>query len=335
MFNKDEFLSIREISKSFEEIGPRVLNNITFDVEEGSVFALVGESGCGKTTLLKIIAGLEDATAGEVIYKGNKVLGPSSKLVPGHIGIKMVFQDSALQPNFTVQENILYQLKHFNNGYKSDRLEGVINTCGLDKLRHRLPRQLSGGQKQRAAIATALADEPPLLLLDEPFSNLDPINKFEIQNIMLDLVRISNTTVVLVTHDIEDAYHLASNICLLSNGEMLQIGTPKTLYQKPVSPQAARLTGMVNFWPSDLEGISISTRGSYLAGIRPEQITFCKENDKISDGTVISHKFMGSYYLSYVKVSEEFRLFVSSTEALLKPGQKVYLNFDPKTVIKF
>lgn len=209
--------------------GKTVLNNINFSVKKGEILAVVGESGVGKSTLLNIIAGLMEPNTGEIIFENKVLEGPKSKLIAGHLEIKLVAQDYKLNPNFTVYENIAYSLRTYTKAFQNERVSELLAAFGIVDLREKLPKQISGGEKQRTAIAKAIADVPKVLLLDEPFSNLDNINKQKLKQSMSQLIRNEGIACIFVTHDLLDALQVADEIGVLFEGKLLEIIPAKSL----------------------------------------------------------------------------------------------------------
>ncbi len=200
-----------------------VLKNISFGVNGGEVLAIVGESGAGKSTLLNTIAGFIDANRGEVLLEETKVDGPSNKLIAGHSNIKLVAQDYKLNPNFTVRENIVYAIRNYTKEFQTERLNELLSLFRITEIAEKLPKNISGGEKQRTAIAKAIADVPKVLLLDEPFSNLDNINKRKLKLALAQLIKNKDIACVFVTHDLLDAINFANRIGFIKEGHLLEI----------------------------------------------------------------------------------------------------------------
>lgn len=213
----------------------------------GQILCILGESGCGKTSLLKAIRGFMDRDAGEIYFQDERVYNKSEKLVPGTKGIAIVHQDFQLEPGFTVYDNIKHHLIQYKLEYQHAKTEEIIELCNLTQLRDKTSKQLSGGQKQKVALAKALIGEPPLLLLDEPFSNLDNISKTEFKKILKNIVNKLNVAMLFVTHDSKDALTFSDEIMVIQNGTVIQKGTPSELVQNPPSLYAAQLLGLTNF----------------------------------------------------------------------------------------
>ena len=224
-------LSIQNITKTFDNGKVVALNNVSFDLKTGNVLAVVGESGSGKTTLIRIIAGLEVLDAGSVSLRDTVVISENIFVAPEKRRVGMVFQDYALFPHMTVFKNIAYGLSKSDD--KKQRVQEVLDLVGLPDVAKRYPHELSGGQQQRIALARALAPKPELLILDEPFSNLDALLRAQIREEISSIVRKTNTTAIFVTHDIKDALAISDEIMVLQNGDIMQYGKTTDVADNP------------------------------------------------------------------------------------------------------
>lgn len=214
-------LDIKNLNHYFED--KPVLTNINFSVKKGETLAIIGESGAGKSTLLQLISGLVDIQKGEILLNGRPVEGPSKKLIAGHPEIKLVAQDFRLNPNFSVEENIKYPLRQYTKVYQQERTFSLMAQLGISEIAQNLPKNTSGGEKQRTAIAKALAEPPNLLLLDEPFSNLDNLNKNKLKSMLSALIKLEKMACIFVTHDLLDAIQMATNVAILHHSMLLEI----------------------------------------------------------------------------------------------------------------
>jgi len=239
-------LSIEGLTKRYARGAAPAVGGVDLKVERGEIVAVVGESGCGKSTLLRLIAGLEIPDAGEVRIAGRAVAGAGAWVPPERRGVGMVFQDFALFPHMTAVRNIMYGLDRLPRAERGPRAEAMLALVGLEGLGARYPHQLSGGQQQRVALARALAPEPAILLLDEPFSSLDTALKRELREEIVDILRRTNTTAVLVVHDAEDVLMVADRAAVLRAGRILQVGDAQTLYRQPRNEYVARFFGETN-----------------------------------------------------------------------------------------
>ncbi len=207
-----------------------ILKNISLCVDMHEIRAVIGESGSGKTTLLRLLAALLIPTEGKVLFEENDLITFSTHLIKGHSDIKLVAQDFSLFPNLSVSENIAYSIRNFKKDYVAERLNVLLKLMGLETIKDALPKNISGGEKQRTAIAKAIADEPKVLLLDEPFSQLDSINKARLKASLKALVRNENIACVFVTHDMIDALTFSDKYLVLRNGTMVGKGKIQNLF---------------------------------------------------------------------------------------------------------
>lgn len=270
-------LTLQNIAKSFGD--NKVVNQVCLTIKEGEHIALLGESGSGKTTLLRIIAGLEKADEGAVSFANNTWQDNRVWVAPEKRNIGFVFQDYALFPHLTVAQNIVFGAKNTKAA-----LQNTLDQFELSELAHRYPHELSGGQQQRVAIARSVIRKPSLLLLDEPFSNLDEGLKDQLRNSMRVTLKQLNITSILVTHDVNDAFMVCDKIALLNQGNIVQYNTPQYLYEKPSNQWAAQFFGTLNC-------LTINNKAVFF---RPEQIT---HNTKATlTATVASCQFAGAHY---------------------------------------
>jgi iron(III) transport system ATP-binding protein len=273
-------VEVRAISKSFTP-GVAVLRRVSLAVAPGEVVALLGPSGCGKTTLLRTIAGLERPDEGEVSVGGRVLTGPGGHVAPERRRVGMVFQDWALFPHLSVAANVGYGLDRA--GRRSGRVEESLALVGLEGLGDRRPGTLSGGQQQRVALARALAPRPGVLLLDEPFSNLDSALRVEVRTEVHRLLGDLGVTTVFVTHDQEEAFVLGDQVAVMRAGVIEQQATPAELYARPASAWVAGFVGEANLVRGDADGAVARTsvgavpldapgHGARTVLVRPEHL---------------------------------------------------------------
>lgn len=244
-------LLCQNVTKIFGDV-PAV-RNLTLGLAPGDFHALLGPSGCGKTTSLRLIAGLEAPTSGSISLHGRPVAGQDVWVAPHKRRVGLVFQDYALFPHMDVGRNIAYGLSG-SRAQNQARVAEVLTLVGLTGLEHRMPHELSGGQQQRVALARALAPEPTLLLLDEPFSNLDASLRWQVREDVRRIVKDTGVTTVLVTHDQAEAFSLADQVSVMLEGAIQQTADPATLYTQPATPQIARFVGEANLLPGQAHG---------------------------------------------------------------------------------
>ena len=245
------FIEIRNLLKRFKKVV--AVNHIQLDVNKGEMLTLLGPSGCGKTTTLRCIAGLERPEDGDIIIDGKSMI--SKKFVePSKRGIGMVFQNYAVWPHMKVYNNIIYGLKLDKIPRKQiqEKAKQVLELVGLDGFEERYPAQLSGGQQQRVALARALVRNPKVLLLDEPLSNLDAKLREELRFEIKSLVNRMGITSVYVTHDQAEAMVISDRIVVMDQGNVVQIGTPEEIYEKPANRFVADFIGTMNFMAGEV-----------------------------------------------------------------------------------
>ena len=261
-------LEINHISQSYG--ARKVLNDITFRLGDGTIACLLGASGCGKTTALRCIAGFERVMAGEIVINGQVASRPGYRLPPEARRIGMVFQDYALFPHLNVARNIAFGLHGADDATRSARVNELLDIVGLTGAAKSYPQELSGGQQQRVALARALAPRPALMLLDEPFSNLDVEMRERLSIEVRDILKSQHTTTILVTHDQNEAFTFADEIGIMQEGRIAQWATPYALYHEPANREIAEFIGRGVFLPGVvLEGNRIKMELGELPGDMP------------------------------------------------------------------
>ena len=275
------------VSKRFGAV--EALRGATLGVERGELLAVLGPSGCGKTTLLRVIAGFEQPDAGTVRVDGRDCAG-GGWVAPECRGVGMVFQDYALFPHLSVAANVGYGLPRRR---RAARVNEVLELVGLGGMGDRRPHELSGGQQQRVALARALAPDPAIVLLDEPWSSIDPQLRTAMRDEVAAILRTSGVTVVLVTHDQEEAFSLADRVALMDAGRIVQVGTPEEMYYRPASRRAAEFLGAANFIPADNPMTRRFVRGNPRGDVlvRPELVGLAPDDD--GAGEVVGREFRG------------------------------------------
>ena len=206
------------------------INNFNIEINSGEIVSILGQSGSGKSTVLRLVSGLEEPSHGEIIIDSKVMVSDKEFVFPEKRGIGMVFQDYALFPHMTVAKNIEFGLKKMNKNEKNKRSKEVLELVNLSEFKERYPYELSGGQQQRVALARALAPKPSLLLLDEPFSNLDADLQSKIRNELKAILKKANTTSIFVTHDKEDSMAIADKVIILEKGKVISVGTPDEVF---------------------------------------------------------------------------------------------------------
>lgn len=231
-----------------------VIQGLSFSLAQGEIGCLLGASGCGKTTALRAIAGFEGLDQGKIQIDGKRVSAPDYLLAPEKRSVGMVFQDHALFPHLTVAGNVAFGLRKLGQHERESRIRDLLELTGLTGLDARYPHELSGGQQQRVALARALAPEPSVLLMDEPFSNLDTRLRRRMGDEIRGMLKARGTTTLLVTHDQQEAFALADRVGLLKDGRMLQWDSPYQLYHRPATRYVAAFTGRGSYLRARVEG---------------------------------------------------------------------------------
>ncbi len=297
-------LELQNVTCSYEA-GRPAIRNISFTATKGEIISLLGPSGCGKTTTLRAIAGFEPVAEGSVVLNGTLVANGHHHVPPEQRRVGMVFQDYALFPHLCVNENVGFGLTRLSAGDRRRRVAEMLSLTGLSEFGRRYPHELSGGQQQRVALARALAPQPVLLLLDEPFSNLDPDMTYKMRAELHALLKNTQTTTILVTHDHEEAFTMADQVAVLHRGRLEQFASPETIYHLPASRFVAEFVGQADFIPGEIRHDVVSTeigdlpmpkayRGSnqVMVMIRPDDIQISGNGN--GSGRIETRQFRGS-----------------------------------------
>lgn len=308
--------------------GNPFIKNISFTQQEFQKIAIAGETGSGKTTLLKVIAGLAEPNAGSVMFEGEKVLAPNEKLIPGHDDIAYISQNFELRNNYRVEEELAY-----TNQLSDEAAASVFEICRINHLLKRWTDELSGGEKQRIVTARALISSPRLLLLDEPFSNLDMAHKQMMKNVINDITGKLKITCILVSHDPLDILSWADEILVLQNGQLIQQANPKQIYLQPVNEYTAGLFGRYNLIDKNYAQVFKKVAGfkAYPAEgfgeaifTRPEHFKIVSAKESSIKGIVKKIVFFGSYFELDVLI-EDMMIFVRTMEPGLKQNDELGL----------
>jgi ABC-type Fe3+/spermidine/putrescine transport system ATPase subunit len=301
-------LEINEIQLAFQR---PILLTINLTIKQGEIVGIVGKSGAGKTSLLKIIGGLLDSTSGSVLFEGKKVAGPKNKLVPGHPDIQLVNQDFHLDTYHTVEENIREQILYLPKKERDDLVEELLHILELTEIRNQKAITLSGGEQQRLSIARALACEPKVLLLDEPFAHLDGRLRSKLTNYLLNLRKVRNTTLILVSHDGAEVLSLADIIYSMKNGIIARKGKPSDFYYKPKSIEDAKLFGAIN--SINLNGKRTIFRPDEYALVRNDEVEI---PSKVIDVAFSHTLFTGPVCENYFQTANKEKIVLYSFKTL-------------------
>ena len=325
----------RSITKSYgSEI---VLSDFNLDVWNGSIVGILGISGSGKTTALRLLAGFDKPDSGIIEMRNTVISSEDTFLPPEERNVGMVFQDYALFPHLNVEKNISFGLSR--DEIKSGRLEEVLSMCNLETYRNKFPQELSGGQQQRVSLARALAPKPEVILLDEPFTSLDAHMARDLREEVVSLLRQTETTAIIVTHDQEEALSVCDVVSVLENGSVIQSATPQEIYLNPVSQTVANSVGD----PNILKGFSVDGRvetslgtfvtaynGALDVSIRPECIELLLDSEGsyvVKECTFYGHDQVISFQNSK---GEVFRAR-SLPNTIYEAGDKVNINISEVT----
>ncbi|HBV15990.1 sulfate/molybdate ABC transporter ATP-binding protein [Chryseobacterium carnipullorum] len=287
-------LEINNLYFSHNKDNP-LFQNLNLGFEEGRIIALAGESGCGKSTMLNLIYGLLDWESGEIIFNGTKLLGPKGNLVPGEAEMKLVAQNFDLMPYATVAENVGKFISNINLAKKKETVMELLEVVGLQEFANTLPKYLSGGQQQRVAIARALSVLPKLLILDEPFSNLDFPRKIELRERLFRYVKQHQISLIISTHELQDIMPWLDQIVILKEGRLIQNDSPEKTYRHPYNSYVAKLFGEVNIFSEEEKTAFQLSKFSYY----PKEI---KISDDGIDAELLESRFAGNHYWNKIKV---------------------------------
>ncbi|HJU05067.1 MAG TPA: ABC transporter ATP-binding protein [Nitrospiraceae bacterium] len=339
-------VELRKVSCAYEPGRPAIVD-ISLSVLEGEILCLLGPSGCGKTTTLRAIAGFERILSGELYLQGSLVSAPGTLVPAEHRRIGMVFQEYALFPHLRVSDNIGFGLQDIPTQERAGRIQAMLSMVGLIGLERRYPHELSGGQQQRVALARALVQNPVVLLLDEPFSNLDPDMAGKMRGDLHQLLRQTKTTAVLVTHDHEEAFAMADRIAVLNQGRLEQVATPESVYHTPASPFVADFVGQADFISGIVHNGSISTEigmfpyadgyqdsAKVVVMIRPDDVHITPNED--GEARILARQFRGSENLYTIRlVSGQLIHSSESSTAMYPPGTPVEVSITATHTVLF
>lgn len=343
-------LALSGISRQFGAV--HALDGVSLDVHAGEIICLVGHSGCGKTSLLRIIAGIDAPDRGTLTMGGKMLVGPSVFIEPEKRNVGVVFQDYALFPHLTVRENILFGLRKMPRDEANARAEELLKLVSLSHMADRYPHMLSGGEQQRVALIRALAPKPHLLLMDEPFSNLDRGLRARVRRETVALLRDVGTTAIIVTHEAEEALSTGDRVVLMRSGAIVQSGPARELHDQPVNRYAADFFCDFNIIPGKAEGGQLVTPfGAFAIAeqlepnaeafvyLRPRDFTILPDaasSDASLHGRIETRTFLGEIEELVVRVADaapplrvrtDLRLPAVATDIFLRPHWEKALIF--------
>jgi len=305
------FLQVDSLKKKYGS--KLVLDNISFNQKEGEIISLIGASGIGKSTLLKCLAGLCDTNSGRIILDRDEI----HDIDANKRKISYVFQESPLFPHMNVLQNILFNMKE----HDQNRLNFLLEKTELENLINRFPYELSGGENQRAAVVRSLIRNPDLLLLDEPFSNLDTVSKKYVKEIVFEIIKESNITTIIVNHDIEESLEISDRIMIINSGKIDAIDTPENIYKNPKNIETAKLFG-------DVTSLKLDNKRLH---IRPENIKIVEKspyNIEVKDSFYLGEKYRISAKLG----GEIFNLYHNTN---LNQGENLHIDFNKEDILDF
>ncbi len=362
-------IELSQVSLTYPQAAAPALSDLTLAVEEGATLSILGPSGCGKTTVLRAIAGFERPHAGTITIAGRPVCDAAHWVVPEERGVGMVFQDYALFPHLTVAENVAFGLQRLEKAAAARTVAQTLDLVGLSGFEDRYPHELSGGQQQRVALARALAPKPIVLLLDEPFSNLDPdmrgqmreeveeilrltgttavLMRGQMREEVEEILRLTGTTAVLVTHDHDEAFAMADRVAVLNHGRLEQVDTPEAIYHTPSTPFVANFVGQADFLLGRVDNGKLHTEvgifenvGGHPAGvaveimIRPDDVHIVPASP--GGARIVGRQFRGSENLYTMLLPSGQHLHSSESSTTVYPvGTLVDLKIVATHIVTF
>lgn len=306
-------------SVAFTEQNRTILEDISFSVRQGEKVSIIGETGSGKSSLLKAIAGLLAITSGRIEFHDQPVFGPQDKLIPGHAGIAYLSQDFEL-PAFLRVEQVL----RYASQLSDENLQIIARISEVDHLLQRGTDQLSGGERHRVAVARLLASKPSLLLLDEPYSNLDKTHREVLKKVITDISRQLKITCMLVSHDPAEVLSWSNRILVLKGGRVIEQGTPKEIYFQPQYEYTAALTGDFSLVHGELAKALTSNNNQEQLLLRPEYLQISRKGRKKLVGEVTRVFFVGSHYDIHIKLNRQ--IISVRSDSPYSTGDAVYIS---------
>jgi iron(III) transport system ATP-binding protein len=323
------------------------IDQLDLEVQRGEILTVLGPSGCGKTTFLRLLAGFEQPTQGKVFLGGQVVANRRRFVPPESREVGMVFQEHALFPHLTVFENIAYGLQKFPTRERGDTVHSMLTLVGLENYSGRFPHELSGGERQRVALARALAPRPILILLDEPFSNLDADRRWKMRDEVRAILTGIDATAIFVTHDQDEALFMGDRLAVIRSGALEQIGTPEDVFHNPETRFVAEFMGQTEFLPGQVIEGGIDTEVGFLRqptdfpvgtpldiAIRPDDVSFEPRAD--GDGLVLARHFKGESNLYRLRLpSGRLIHSIQPHTRIISPGTRVKIFADPGHTLSY
>lgn len=346
-----DIVRLENVSKTFPGQTRPAVAGVSLWLKPGELLALLGPSGCGKTTTLRLMAGFERPDSGQVVVNGQLVAGAGRWLPPEKRQLGMVFQDYALFPHLSVNDNIAFGLRHLTNRARQQRVAELLEMVGLSGFEKRYPHQLSGGQQQRVAIARALAPRPTALLLDEAFNSLDAAIQASMHREVRAILKAEGVAAVLVTHNQQEAFSLADRMAVLNKGAVEQVGPPEEVFRRPASRFVAGFVGKANFLPARLErgrlfcelgllpcppDYAASEQSNLEVLLRPHEIELHPAYSEAgAAATIVNRTYFGPDSLYTVRLASTDQPLDIVSTADFQPGETVKLKAEPHFVSAF
>ncbi|MBW8011197.1 MAG: ABC transporter ATP-binding protein [Chloroflexi bacterium] len=317
------------------------IDDLNLSVHCNEIIALVGPSGCGKTTALRLIAGFEEPDAGNIKLDETMVANSHINIPPENRGVGMVFQDYALFPHLTVNENVSFGVKPHSKNTQTSNISSMLTLAGLDELTHRYPHELSGGQRQRVALARALTPQPIIILLDEPFSNLDADLRIKIREEVRIILKTINITSIFVTHDQEEALFMGDRLAVMNKGRIEQIGSPEEIFHQPATRFVAEFMGNTDFLLGEVHPDGIQTEIGIIPqrvdlpvntpvelAARADDITFKPKSGE--KAIILARHFKGAHNIYRLRLPSGRLLHaIQPHTKIIPPGTTVHVWADP------
>ncbi len=337
----EHIVELIAVRKSFAAPQAPAVDSLSLTVYRGETLALLGPSGCGKTTTLRLIAGFEAPDAGMVLIDNEVVAGPGRWQAPERRGLGVVFQEYALFPHFTVEQNVGFGLHRMARAQRATRVGEVLELVGLGSMSHRYPHELSGGQQQRVALARALAPRPIVVLLDEPFSNLDAELRVQMRAEVKRILQEAESTAIFVTHDQEEAMGLGDRVAIMNQGHLEQVDTPDRVFHIPATRFVAEFLGLADFIPGVTTGRGLDTEIGLIPQptpgtlgrpievmIRPHDVFLSQDYN--GQGEVVQREFRGAQNLYAVRLPSGHIVHSTVDHTILLPlGARVSVRCTP------
>ncbi len=311
-------LELDDVTREFGE--ETAIEDLSLSVQDGELLTLLGPSGCGKTTTLRLIAGLDKPTSGTIHIAGSDVASNTDFVPPEDRDVGLVFQNFALFPHLSVEENIAFGIDDWSKAEREERVTNLLELVGLESHREKMPTQLSGGQQQRVALARSLAPEPDVLLLDEPFSNLDVRLRVEMREEVRRILKETGVTAISVTHDQEEALSISDRVAIVNDGQIEQIGKPEVVFENPESRFVASFLGRASFITGRVRGDIVETElGTFSTEqingpvaaydgaqidvlVRPDDLQASSAESSTADGHVVHRQYNGPNFVYRIEL---------------------------------